>query len=111
MPPVSAPRTLPSMPKVSVRKTPMHRQANMPGRPLLLDEGTFIVAEQLVRLVSITPAALSKRAEIFEPIASEMRVSPSALGAPGGCARWCSARPGGMWQRRGWLQRRLSDRS
>ena len=106
------------MPKVSVRKTPTHRQKNMPsqmlrwpGRPLLLDEGTFIVAEQLVRLVSITPAALSKRAEIFEPIASEMRVSPSALGAPGGCARWCSARPGGMWQRRGWLQRRLSDRS
>ena len=78
MPPVSAPRTLPSMPKVSVCKTPMHRQANMPDRPLLLDEGTFIVAEQLVRLVSHAGRALKAGGDLR---AHRLRNESVALGA------------------------------
>ncbi len=57
-------------------------------RPLLLDEGTFKIADQLVRVVSIAPATLAKRADNFGAISSEKRVSPSALDAPGGCVRF-----------------------
>ncbi len=63
-------------------------------RPLLLDEGTFEIEDQLVRVVSIAPATLAKRADNFGAISSEKRVSPSALDAPGGCVRF--AHPAGF---------------